>query len=143
MDGHLARLSKQEKLELYRVMYSARVCDEKISWIIKKEGAGFIPTVALLGIGEEAVTAGASFALDPACDWIFPGHRCKSALLRFGLTPLEDLANHGCKKESLMGGRDGNVHHASIDRHIGKFISHMGAGGTAACGVVDGLRYLY
>ncbi|OGZ96118.1 MAG: hypothetical protein A3I44_04760 [Candidatus Sungbacteria bacterium RIFCSPLOWO2_02_FULL_51_17] len=143
MSGQLARLTKKEKLELYRLMYAARMCDEKISWIMKEEGMGFIPTVALLSIGEEAVTAGASYALDPAVDWIFPGHRCKAALLRFGLTPLEDLANHGCKKESLMGGRDGNVHHASIDRHIGKFISHMGAGATAACGVVDGLRYLY
>ncbi len=143
MSGHVARLTKSQKLELYRLMYTARMTEEKISWIIKEEGKGFIPTVALLGLGEEAVSAGASFALDPAIDWLFPGHRCKAALMRFGLTPLEDLANHGCKKESLMGGRDGNVHHAIIDRHIGKFISHMGAGATAACGVVDGLRYLY
>lgn len=143
MSGHLARLAKSEKLQLYRIMYTARVTEEKISWIIKEEGKGFIPTVALLGLGEEAVSAGASFALDPNIDWLFPGHRCKAALMRFGLTPLEDLANHGCKKESLMGGRDGNVHHAIIDRHIGKFISHMGAGAAAACGVVDGLRYLY
>ena len=141
-------LSKEQKLQLYEEMYTGRLLELKIRWDIKErevngEKKSNIPTVALISLGEEAVSGGATFALNPKKDYLMAGHRCKTGLVHFGLTPLEDLANHMCKADSVMRGRDGNVHYAFVDRHIGKFISHMIAGWPAGAGMAEGMKYVY
>src|SRR3989344_3101301 len=134
--GHLARLRRDDMLLLYELMLKGRQVDEKISWSVKTAD-GLIPTGGFTAIGEEAVSAGATMALDPKLDWVALQHRCKPGYFRFGLTPYEDFLNQGCKKESSTGGRDGTVHYACQDRHLIKFISHMGAASATACGIVD------
>lgn len=141
--GYFARMPKEQKLRMWYVMCAARLEELKIRYDIKESGKPSIPTVALISLGEEAVSIGASFALDPKKDWLMPGHRCKGALIHFGVTPLEDMSNHMCKASSPMRGRDGNVHYAFAEKHIGKFISHMVAGLPTGCGIAEGLRYIY
>ncbi|MBI4068009.1 hypothetical protein HY413_01205 [Candidatus Kaiserbacteria bacterium] len=142
MNGHVARLSRENQLLMYEIMYKGRTIDEKISESVKTSD-GLIPTGGFVTIGEEAVSAGAAMALNPKLDWVGMQHRCKPGYIRFGVTPYEDFMNQGCRKESSTGGRDGTVHYAFVHRHVLKFISHMGAQVGAACGVVEGLRYLY
>lgn len=141
--SYFARLSKEKKLEMWREMCLARFMDLKIRYDIKESGDSQIPTVALLGLGEEAVSVGASFVCDSGRDWLVPGHRVKGALVHFGVTPLEDLSNHMCKADSPMRGRDGNVHYTFPGKHIVKFISHMAANWPTGAGIAEGLKYLY
>ncbi len=138
-----ARLSKEKKLQMWREMCLARFEELKIRYDIKESGDSKIPTVALLSLGEEAVSVGAAFACDLERDWLVHGHRSKGALIHFGVTPFEDLANHMCKADSPMRGRDGNVHTAFPARHVVKFISHMIANWPTGCGIAEGLKYLY
>jgi len=141
--GYFARLTKEKKLEMWREMCLARFLDLKIRYDIKESGDAKIPTVALLSLGEEAVSVGSAFACDPKRDWLVPGHRAKGALIHFGVTPLEDILNHLCKADSPMRGRDGNMHYAFPEKHIVKFISHMIANWPTGAGIAEGLKYLY
>lgn len=141
--AYFGRLSKEKKLEMWRLMCLARYQELKIRYDIKESGDSKIPTVALLSLGEEAVSVGTSFATDPKKDWLVPGHRCKGAVFHFGLTPLEDFSNYLLKADSPMRGCDGNVHSASVSKHIAKFISHMIAGWPTGDGLAEGLKYIY
>ena len=144
--SEFAERSREWYLEIWRLLVLTRETEGRVRKEVrdaKRENRkSLLPSVALTSFGEEAIGAGFSMALDLGRDWIAPGHRTPAALFRFGLTPEEYLSNHFAKATSPMGGRDGNVHFGFTDRHILKFISHMGASTAPACGIVDGLRYI-
>ncbi|MBI2122439.1 MAG: hypothetical protein HYT98_04985 [Candidatus Sungbacteria bacterium] len=141
--SYFAHLSKEEKLLMWREMCRSRFIELKIRYDIKDSGDSHIPTVALLSLGEEAVSLGASFACNPSRDWLVPGHRSKGALVHFGVTPEEDLANHLCKADSPSRGRDGNIHYGLIKKHILKFKSHMISNWPTGAGIADALTYIF
>lgn len=141
--AYFAHLSKQEKLEMWRQMCRARFIELKIRYDIKESGNSNVPTVALLSLGEEAVSLGASFVCDPKLDWIVPGHRSKGALVHFGVTPEEDFLNHFCKANSPSRGRDGNIHYGFLKKHILRFISHMISNWPTGVGIAHALKYIY
>ncbi|MBI4119619.1 MAG: hypothetical protein HY456_02105 [Parcubacteria group bacterium] len=137
-------LDRKAYLDLYRYLLLTREVEGKVrAEFGQNERAPLVPSIALTSFGEEAVGIGSALAADPKKDWIAIGHRAIGACFVFGLTPEEHLSNHFLRSFSPMGGRDGNIHFGFPDRHIIRFISHMGANVPAACGVADALKYVY
>lgn len=141
--AYFARLSRDQKLLMWRELCRTRALELKIRYDVKESDSPKIPTVALLSLGEEAISLGAAFAADPKKDWLVPSHRSKGALMHFGITPLDDLRNHMCKANSPAQGRDGNIHYGSAEKHVVRFISHMAANIPTGIGIADGLKRIY
>ena len=77
---------------------------------------GKVPGSFYDGYGQEAVSAGAAFAMAPE-DRLCILHRDLAAHLIRGVTPARILAQYMGRAGGITGGRDGNVHFG--DRHLG------------------------
>ena len=77
---------------------------------------GKVPGSFYDGYGQEAVSAGAAFAMS-ASDRLCILHRDLAAHLVRGVTPVRILAQYMGRATGITGGRDGNVHFG--DRKLG------------------------
>jgi TPP-dependent pyruvate/acetoin dehydrogenase alpha subunit len=77
---------------------------------------GKVPGSFYDGFGQEAVSAGAAFAMAPE-DRLCILHRDLAAHLIRGVTPVRILAQYTGRAAGITRGRDGNVHFG--DRHLG------------------------
>lgn len=95
-------LSKEELLEMYRVMLLARRLDER-AWVLHRQGK---IAFHISGIGHEAAQVGAIMALRKGKDWIVPYYRDLGMMIALGMTPREfALGLMGRKDEPNSGGR--------------------------------------
>ena len=113
--GSSLGLTRDELLEMYRLMVIARAVDERM-WILNR--AGKIPFV-ISGQGHEGAQVGIAFALRQGHDWMVPYYRSVASLMTFGMSPREImLAQFARGVDPSSGGRQMPGHYGIKDRNI-------------------------
>jgi 2-oxoisovalerate dehydrogenase E1 component alpha subunit len=108
-------LSRDDLLEMYRLMVITRAVDERM-WILNR--AGKIPFV-ISGQGHEGAQVGIAYGLRKGHDWMVPYYRSVASLITFGMTPREImLAQFAKGVDPSSGGRQMPGHYGIIDRNI-------------------------
>jgi len=123
-------LYNQELVNIYKHLLLPRLIEEKMLMLYKQ---GKI-SKWFSGVGQEAISVGATLALDPD-EWIMPQHR------NLGVFTTRQLPLHKLFIQ-LLGGKDGftkgrerSFHFGSPDHHICGMISHLGSTLSVADGV--------
>lgn len=124
-------LTRDQLLDIYYHLRLTRTLEERIG-ILYRQGKIF--GGVYLSSGQEAVSVGAAYALEPG-DIVVPSHRDMGAHLLRGIQPREVLAQYLGRVGGLSRGRDGNVHFGDIQRGDVAFISPMADGIPVAAGV--------
>jgi pyruvate dehydrogenase E1 component alpha subunit len=106
-------LTREDRIWLLRAMLLMRGLEERAMSLYRQ---GKVPGSFYDGYGQEAVSAGAAFAMGPA-DRMCVLHRDLAAHLVRGVTPTRVLAQYMGRATGVTGGRDGNVHFG--DRRLG------------------------
>jgi 2-oxoisovalerate dehydrogenase E1 component alpha subunit len=108
-------LSRDDLLEMYRLVALARAIDERM-WILNR--AGKIPFV-ISGQGHEGAQVGIAYGLQKGLDWMVPYYRSVASLITFGMTPREImLAQFAKAVDPSSGGRQMPGHYGVADRQI-------------------------
>jgi len=123
----MARLNgftKQQLLDVYRIMLSARVLDKKIL-IMLKQNKGFFHMGCS---GHEAAQAAAALTINGGRDWSYPYYRDGAYTLALGMTPRDHLlAFLGKAADPNSGGRQMPMHYGNKSLRI---VSQSSATGT-------------
>lgn len=106
-------LTRQDRVELLRTMLLMRGIEERAMSLYRQ---GRVPGSFYDGYGQEAVSAGAAFAM-AAEDRLCILHRDLAAHIVRGVEPARILAQYMGRATGVTGGRDGNVHFG--DRTLG------------------------
>jgi pyruvate dehydrogenase E1 component alpha subunit len=111
--GAVAHLQIQDRVSLLRAMLMMRGLEERAMSLYRQ---GKVPGSFYDGCGQEAVSAGAAFAMAPE-DRLCVLHRDLAAHLIRGVPPARVLAQYLGRDTGITRGRDGNVHFG--DRTVG------------------------
>jgi TPP-dependent pyruvate/acetoin dehydrogenase alpha subunit len=111
--GAVAHLEIQDRISLLRAMLMMRGLEERAMSLYRQ---GKVPGSFYDGFGQEAVSAGAAFAMAPE-DRLCVLHRDLAAHLIRGVEPARILAQYLGRETGITRGRDGNVHFG--DRNLG------------------------
>ncbi len=106
-------LQLQDRIRLLRAMLLMRGIEERAMSLYRQ---GKVPGSFYDGFGQEAVSAGAAYAM-AAEDRLCILHRDLAAHLIRGVTPARIFAQYMGRAAGITGGRDGNVHFG--DRRLG------------------------
>ncbi len=106
-------LTRDDRGQLLRYMLLMRGIEARALNLYRQ---GKVPGSFYDGFGQEAISAGAAFAM-AAEDRLCVLHRDLAAHLVRGVDPGRILAQYMGRASGLTGGRDGNVHFG--DRHLG------------------------
>jgi pyruvate dehydrogenase E1 component alpha subunit len=106
-------LQLSDRIELLRTMLMMRGIEERAMSLYRQ---GKVPGSFYDGYGQEAVSAGAAFAM-AAEDRLCILHRDLAAHIIRGVTPVRILSQYMGRAAGITAGRDGNVHFG--DRHLG------------------------
>jgi pyruvate dehydrogenase E1 component alpha subunit len=106
-------LTLDDRVWLLRAMLLMRGLEERAMNLYRQ---GKVPGSFYDGFGQEAVSAGAAFAMAPE-DRLCILHRDLAAHIIRGVTPARILAQYMGRATGITAGRDGNVHFG--DRRLG------------------------
>ena len=106
-------LTIEDRVGLLRAMLMMRGIEERAMTLYRQ---GKVPGSFYDGFGQEAVSAGAAWAM-AANDRLCILHRDLAAHVIRGVTPARILAQYMGRDTGITGGRDGNVHFG--DRKVG------------------------
>ncbi|MGZ4216193.1 MAG: thiamine pyrophosphate-dependent dehydrogenase E1 component subunit alpha [Solirubrobacteraceae bacterium] len=106
-------LTLEDQVWLLRAMLLMRGLEERAMTLYRQ---GKVPGSFYDGFGQEAVSAGAAFAMAPE-DRLCILHRDLAAHIIRGVTPERILAQYMGRAAGITAGRDGNVHFG--DRNLG------------------------
>src|SRR5579864_5862748 len=101
-----AHLLLEDRVWLLRAMLMMRGLEERAMTLYRQ---GKVPGSFYDGYGQEAVSAGAAFAMGPE-DRLCVLHRDLAAHLIRGVAPARVLAQYMGRATGITAGRDGNVH---------------------------------
>jgi TPP-dependent pyruvate/acetoin dehydrogenase alpha subunit len=111
--GAATDLELEDRIWLLRAMLLMRGIEERAMSLYRQ---GKVPGSFYDGYGQEAVSAGAAFAMAPE-DRLCILHRDLAAHIIRGVTPARILAQYMGRETGITRGRDGNVHFG--DRELG------------------------
>src|ERR1700712_5354283 len=106
-------LTTEDRVGLLRAMLMMRGIEERAMSLYRQ---GKVPGSFYDGYGQEAVSAGAAFAMAPE-DRLCHLHRGPAAHIIRRVLPERILAQYMGRANGITAGRDGNVHFG--DRHLG------------------------
>jgi TPP-dependent pyruvate/acetoin dehydrogenase alpha subunit len=112
-DQTAERLTLEDRLELLRHMLLMRGIEQRVMTLYRQ---GKVPGSFYDGFGQEAVSAGAAFAMAPE-DRLCVLHRDLAAHLVRGVEPERIFAQYMGREGGVTRGRDSNVHFG--DRRLG------------------------
>ena len=112
-EHHGERLTRADRTALLGYMLEMRGIERRAMNLYRQ---GKIPGSFYDGLGQEAVSAGAAFAMAPE-DRLCVLHRDLAAHLVRGVDPTRIFAQYMGRAAGITGGRDGNIHFG--DRHLG------------------------
>ena len=105
-DAAVEHLKLEDRIWLLRAMLLMRGLEERAMNLYRQ---GKVPGSFYDGYGQEAVSAGAAFAMAPE-DRLCILHRDLAAHIIRGVTPTRILAQYMGRETGITRGRDGNVH---------------------------------
>jgi 2-oxoisovalerate dehydrogenase E1 component alpha subunit len=130
-------LSKEELLEMYRLMLLARRLDER-SWVLHRQGK---IAFHISAIGHEAAQVGAAMALRRGVDWIVPYYRDLAMMIALGMTPREfALGLMGRRGEPNSGGRQMPSHWSLRRVNVVSHSSPVATQTPHAAGIAFGIK---
>lgn len=132
--GLVARLEPPRLLEIYRELLRNRLLDIGLKrWV--RQG---VISKAWLGTGEEAVTVGSVYALDPDRDVVYPMIRNAAACLMMGMPPAALFRAYLATPDAPSGGRD--LHAGDLAHRVIQPVSQMGTNVPVSAGVALAFR---
>ncbi len=130
MQFHRNELTNSELISLYKSILLPRMIEEKMLVLLRQ---GKI-SKWFSGIGQEAISVGATMALQPD-EWIMPLHR-NLGVFTSRKMPLSKLfMQWQGNKEGYSKGRERSFHFGTREHHICGMISHLGPQMAIADGV--------
>ncbi len=138
MQFYRSGLNNEQLLELYRKMLLPRMIEEKMLVLLRQ---GRI-SKWFSGIGQEAISVGATAALQPD-EWIMPLHRNLGVFTGRNMPFAQLFKQWQGRKGGFSKGRERSFHFGAPQYHICGMISHLGpqlalANGTALAGKLRG-----
>ena len=134
-----ASLKPEQAQELYYYLRLTRSLEDMLARLYRQ---GKVFGGLYSSLGQEAVSVGAAYALEPG-DWIAPMIRNMGALLVRGIQPREIFMQLMAREGSLTHGKDGTCHLADLTgRHIVAPMSMLGDLIAIMTGVAMAGRYL-
>ena len=134
-----AKLTHEQHLDLYYFMQLNRRLEERLVTLFRQNK---IVGGVYSSLGQEAVSVGTSYALEPR-DWLAPMIRNIGALLVKGFKPRDIFTQHMAKFTSPTQGKDGTSHFGDLKvRHVVSPISMLGDLIPVMTGVAMAGRYL-
>jgi TPP-dependent pyruvate/acetoin dehydrogenase alpha subunit len=132
-------LTRERLLELYYYMQLDRQLEERMARLFRQNK---IVGGLYSSLGQEAVSVGSAYALDPD-DWIAPMIRDIGALLVKGFKPRDIFTQHMARYTSPTLGKDGSSHFGDLKaRRVISPISTLGDLIPVMTGVAMAGRYL-
>lgn len=133
------KLSSQDKIEIYRLMYLSRRLDDR-EILLKRQQKTFFQ---VSGAGHEAFQVTAGLALRAGYDWFFPYYRDRGLCLALGVSPTDMLLQAvGAETDPASGGRQMPNHWSSRELHIVSTSSSTATQLLHAVGCAEAGRYL-
>ncbi|MDH5604735.1 MAG: thiamine pyrophosphate-dependent enzyme, partial [Cyclobacteriaceae bacterium] len=123
-------ISKDRLLDFYKALLLPRMIEEKMLLLLRQ---GRI-SKWFSGIGQEAVSVGATLAMDKE-EYILPMHRNLGVFTTREIPLYRLFAQFQGKLSGFTKGRDRSFHFGSHEHHIVGMISHLGP----QMGVADGI----
>lgn len=115
-------LTREKLLELHRFLRLNRMLEEKLSALYRR---GQIHGGLYSSLGQEAISVGTAFALEPG-DLLAPMIRNIGSLLVRGIAPRALFLQYLARRDAPCRGHDGTLHIDDIARGIIGPISHLG-----------------
>lgn len=116
-------LPKKRQLELFRLLQLNRRLEERLTNLYRQ---GKVVGGLYGSRGQEAISIGSAFALEPG-DVVAPLIRNLGSMLVRGVTPFEVLTQYMARGTSPTGGKDCNLHFGDLSRGLVSPISMLGA----------------
>ena len=124
-----------ELIDLYKSIITPRLVEEKMLILLRQ---GKI-SKWFSGIGQEAISVGATYALDKS-DIIFPMHRNLGVFTTRKVDDYKLFCQLFGKKDGYTAGRDRTFHFGDMDNNIIGMISHLAAMVPVANGVALSMK---
>ncbi|MGQ0721104.1 MAG: thiamine pyrophosphate-dependent dehydrogenase E1 component subunit alpha [Candidatus Eiseniibacteriota bacterium] len=118
-----AKLDAARKLAIWEHLQHNRMVEERLALLYR---TGQVVGGLYRSLGQEAVSVGTAYALEPQ-DWVGPLIRNLGTMLVRGVRPREAFTQYLARATSPTGGRDGNTHFGDLERRLVAPISHLGA----------------
>jgi TPP-dependent pyruvate/acetoin dehydrogenase alpha subunit len=129
-------LTRAQHHELYYFLRLNRRVDEQLTNFYRQ---GKVVGGVYSGLGQEAISVGTAYALEPR-DFVGPMIRNVGTLLVRGYKPRDLFLQYMARKDGPTGGRDANTHFGDLTRGVVAPISMLGEGVNVMAGIALAAR---